>query len=72
MSAIWNSIQAMPHSSMWGPIALSGLWSLIMVWPRADGGGVGYSLGAVAPAWFTMGPLAVAWAVWAIIVAMAA
>lgn len=69
MGAIWNSVQAMPNSSMWWPIILGGLWSVIMFWPRSDGGGIGFSLALVAPAWFTLGPVAVAWIGWAVIVA---
>lgn len=72
MTAIWNSVQAMPNSSMWWPLITGGLWCLYMLWPRVDGGNVPYGCYAtVAPAWFSLGPVAAVWAAWAAIVAVA-
>jgi hypothetical protein len=68
MHKIVESAAEMPQSSMWWPIMLGGLWCLIMLWPRHDGGGIPYVIGAVAPAWFTLGPLVLVWLAWALAV----
>jgi hypothetical protein len=65
MQPIWTSAAAMPNSSMWWPLILSGLWAFIIMWPRYDGGHIPYSLGLVAPGWFTLGPIIAVWVIWA-------
>lgn len=71
MSAIVNEIVAMPHSTMWWPIIIGGLWGIWMLWPRVDGGGVPFGGYAnVLPAWFTLGPIVFVWVAWAILVAL--
>jgi hypothetical protein len=72
MTAITDSVAAMPNSSMWWPIILSGLWSFYMVWPRLDGGGVPYGGYAnMLPWWASLGPIIFFWVAWAGAVAIA-
>lgn len=69
MDNIYQSIVAMPHSSMWWPIILGGAWCLFCLWPRFDGGGIPYVIFVVASVWFSLGPVVFVWVVWALIVA---
>lgn len=46
---------------VWVALVLSLCWIVFLLWPRTDGGNIPFALSAVAPIWFSFGPLALIW-----------